>query len=112
MKYFLFLIIIFRFYELVKTDKFIKLYIEAYAISNQNLQFDIAGLYPASNYMFKVNNRSNRAKCEICSKLSSVKLSVFIVHFEQVNAGWDSFNTGYQDEISHGKRNRRHVFES
>ena len=82
MKYFLFLIIIFRFYELVKTDKFIKLYIEAYAISNQNLQFDIAGLYPASNYMFKVNNRSNRAKREICSKLSS---GVFIVNFEYIS---------------------------
>ena len=49
MKCFLFLIIVFRFYELVKTDKTINLYIEVYPISNQNLQFDIAGLYPAGN---------------------------------------------------------------
>ena len=26
--------------------------------------------YPASNYMFKVNNRNTRARCEICLKLA------------------------------------------
>ena len=26
-------------------------------------------LYPAGNYMFKVNNRNTRARCEICLKL-------------------------------------------
>ena len=26
--------------------------------------------YPAGNYMFKVNNRNTKAKCEICSKLT------------------------------------------
>ena len=25
---------------------------------------------PASNYMFKVNNRNTRTKCDICSKLT------------------------------------------
>ena len=25
---------------------------------------------PAGNYMFKVNNRNTRTKCEICSKLT------------------------------------------
>ena len=25
---------------------------------------------PASNYMFKVNNRNTRTRCEICSKLT------------------------------------------
>ena len=60
-------------------------------------------------YMFKVNSRSTRAKCEICSKLT-IKIpgvvlvslllisnifhtfcsSVPIVNFEQVNAGWVS----------------------
>ena len=25
---------------------------------------------PAGNYMFKVNNKSTRARCEICSKLT------------------------------------------
>ena len=65
---------------------------------------------PAGYYMFKVNNRSTRAKCEICPKLTiktperhhwrrsgvfivnfehiSLFSSVFIVDFEQVNAGW------------------------
>ena len=26
--------------------------------------------YPAVNYMFKVNNRNTRTRCEICSKLT------------------------------------------
>ena len=29
---------------------------------------------PAGNYMFKVNNRNTRARCEICSKLT-IKIS-------------------------------------
>ena len=28
------------------------------------------GLKPAVNYMFKVNNRKTRTRCEICSKLT------------------------------------------
>ena len=65
--------------------------------------------HPAGNYMFKVNNKNTRARCEICSKLS-IKIperchwrrsGVSIVHFEhishcfvfidnieQANAGW------------------------
>ena len=27
--------------------------------------------YPAGNYMFKVNNRNTRTRCEICSKLTT-----------------------------------------
>ena len=52
------------------------------------------------NYMFKVNNRNTRKRCEICSKLT-IKTperrqartyftpcsSASIVNFEQVNAG-------------------------
>ena len=48
--------------------------------------------------MFKVNNRNTRTRCEIWSKLT-IKTperryftpcsSVFIVNFEQVNAGWE-----------------------
>ena len=64
----------------------------------------------AGNYMFKVNNRINKTKCEICSKLTIKTLerchwgrsvvfivnfeiyflpcsSVFIVNFKQVNTG-------------------------
>ena len=28
------------------------------------------GKYPAGNYLFKVNNKSTRTRCEICSKLT------------------------------------------
>ena len=53
---------------------------------------------PAGNYMFKVNNRNTRKRCEICLKLT-IKTperrftpfsTVSIVNFEQVNAGWES----------------------
>ena len=30
----------------------------------------IISVFPASNYMFKVNNRNTRTRCEICSKLT------------------------------------------
>ena len=30
-------------------------------------------LFPAGNYMFKVNNRNTRTGCEICSKLTIKK---------------------------------------
>ena len=52
--------------------------------------------------MFKVNNRSTRTRCEICSKLTiktperryfTPYSSVFIVNFEQVNAGWEDVNS-------------------
>ena len=51
------------------------------------------GAYPAGNYMFKVNNRNTRARCEICSKLI-IKTperrqfrgsEFFIVNFEHVS---------------------------
>ena len=31
--------------------------------------------YPAGNYMLKVNNRNNRARCEIYTKLTTFKIS-------------------------------------
>ena len=49
-------------------------------------------IYPASNYMFKVNNRGTITRCETCSKLT-IKTSerhhwcrsgVFIVNFEHI----------------------------
>ena len=46
---------------------------------------------PAGNYMFKVNNRNTRTRCEICSKLT-IKIperqrrsSVFFVNFEHIS---------------------------
>ena len=41
--------------------------------------------YPASNYMFKVNNRNTRTRCEICSKLT---IKTPERRHEQVNARW------------------------
>ena len=56
-------------------------------------------VYPAGIYLLKVNNRNTRTRCEICSKLTINtperrqwrRSGVFIVNFEQVNAGWVAF---------------------
>ena len=48
---------------------------------------------PAGNYMFNVNNRNNRARCEICSKLTIktperrnwCRSGVFIVNVEHIS---------------------------
>ena len=39
--------------------------------------------YPAGNYMFKVNNRSTRTRCKICSKLT-IKTPEHIEHIEHI----------------------------
>ena len=50
--------------------------------------------FPVGNYMFKVDNRNTTTKCKICSKLTiksehiSQLVLVFMVNFQQVNAGW------------------------
>ena len=73
--------------------------------------FVIQNLNSSGSYMFKVNNRNTRARCEICSKLTERHLkdaigfilvsllltlrilhlwfSFSIVNFEQVNVGWE-----------------------
>ena len=47
---------------------------------------------PVNIYLFKVNNRNNRKRCDICSNLTlkhqNVFSSVSIVAFEQVNFSW------------------------
>ena len=40
---------------------------------------------PACNYMFKVNIRSTRTRCEICSKLTIKTPDVFIVNSEDIS---------------------------
>ena len=55
--------------------------------------FSIRLRCPVGNYMFKVNNRNIRAKCEICSKLTIKtperchwrRSGVFIVNFEHIS---------------------------
>ena len=37
------------------------------------------------NYMFKVNNRNTRARCETCSKLTMALSGIFIVTFEHIS---------------------------
>ena len=45
-------------------------------------------LSAAGIYMFKINNRNIRARCEICSKLT---IKTPELNFKQVNAGWEHF---------------------
>ena len=59
--------------------------------------------YPASNYMFKVNNGDITTSCETCSKLKIKVLlnwrrsSVFIVNFEYISLlNFKQVNTGYR----------------
>ena len=59
--------------------------------------------YPASNYMFKVNNVDITTTCETCSKLTVKVLlnwrrsSVFIVNFEYISLlNFKQVNTGYR----------------
>ena len=50
-------------------------------------------MFPAGNYLFKVNNRSTKTRCEICSKLTIKtperrdwrRSGVFIVNFEHIS---------------------------
>ena len=50
-------------------------------------------LLPAGIYLFKVNNRNTRTRCEICSKLTIKtterrqwrRSSVFIINFEYIS---------------------------
>ena len=37
------------------------------------------------NYMFKLNYRNTRARCEICSKLTIKTPALFIVNFEHIS---------------------------
>ena len=39
----------------------------------------MGGLYTAGNYVFKVNNRNTRTRCEICSKLT-IKASFWCLY--------------------------------
>ena len=48
-------------------------------------------VFPANNYLFKVNNRNTRKRCEICSKLTIktrktwTSFCFFTVNFEHVS---------------------------
>ena len=58
-------------------------YFVAFAIEN-------IGINPAGDYMFKVNNKDTRTRCEMCSKLTMKtpeqnETTVFIVNFEYIS---------------------------
>ena len=54
---------------------------------------------PTGNYMFKVNNKNSRRRCEICSELTTKTPErrhwrfVNFVNFEQENAVWVWFSS-------------------
>ena len=63
-------------------------------LHNQRLIIPLNFNYnPVGNYMFKVNNRNTRTRCEICSKLTTKtpeprywrRSGVFIVNFEHIS---------------------------
>ena len=41
---------------------------------------------PAGIYLFKVNSKNTKTRCEMCSKLT---INVFSVNFGHVIAGWE-----------------------
>ena len=43
-----------------------------------------------SAFTFEVNNRNNRTRCEICSKLTITTPERRLVNFEHVNADWEN----------------------
>ena len=57
------------------------------------LHIDLKCIVPAGIYMFKVNNRNTRTRCEICSKLTIKtpepghwrRSGVFIVNFKHIS---------------------------
>ena len=51
-------------------------------------------MYSANIYLFKVNNRNTRKRCKICSKLT-IKTSISIVEFEQINVNWVTNNFSF-----------------
>ena len=59
------------------------------------------GSFPDDTYMYQVNNRNTRRRCEICSKLTinylngttsfaHLFLVFLLLSFEQVNVSWDN----------------------
>ena len=43
-----------------------------------------SGVFPATIFLFKSNNRNTRERCEICSKLINTR-TTFIVNFEHIS---------------------------
>ena len=54
------------------------LFSDAEAVTFENFSF------PVGIYMLQVNNRENRTRWKICSKLT-IKIGVFIVNFKRIS---------------------------
>ena len=72
---------------------YVKVCLGALLSVNRCIWIRLICIIQASNYMFKVNNRNIRARCEICSKLT-IKIperrhwrpsGIFIVNFEHIS---------------------------
>ena len=57
-------------------------------ILNMPVEITLEDTNPASNYMFQVNFKNTRTRCEICSKLTMKipeRRHIFIVNFEHIS---------------------------
>ena len=70
------------------------LYLEHLGMKNYQVFLTLfVTVFPASIYLFRVNNRNNRRRCKICSKLTIKTLErrewhhcgIFIVNFEHIS---------------------------
>ena len=50
--------------------KELQILVEAERIEKEEVKLQLKEVNLAGNYMFKVNNRNTRTRCEICSKLT------------------------------------------
>ena len=77
-------------FQILPESKFLALF--------EYFHYLIIRMIPANIYLFKVNNRDIRKRCETCLKLTKkttrttcLTLNIFysVVGFEQVNVSWD-----------------------
>ena len=91
-----------RIHRLDKTRVFCFIWSNYYLqIYHSSFSFDsifpISNSHPTGNYMFKVNNRNTRLRCEICSKLTIMtpeRPSASIANFEEVSGSCEDATNG------------------
>ena len=73
-------------FEKAKECRFLFLgYYYSYRFYVKGLDVFSGNVLRSCNYMFKVNSKSTRARCEIFSKLTIKTPGVFIVNFEDIS---------------------------
>ena len=68
----------------------VKLQVRTLFVTETFLGLLLLTKYPANKYLFKINNRNTRKRCEICSKLNKNTKrryfsNVFIANFEHIS---------------------------